>query len=191
MYKAVKNLQKQEGFTLIELLIVVAITSILAAVGITAYIGMTKRAKKSTVIRTAEAHLPEFQALMNSAKKAGTILGGLTEIDTDGDGLIVEGVDKSNDRLGNSDIIQIFIDKHNPIDGLLPLTSPWDNLKPLFVYAKHQPDLSACEAAAVTYSGQIIICYNGTNAGADIRYIFVVAVDIKGNVIYKKPITAD
>ena len=96
----------------------------------------------------------------------------------------------------NNQIISIllrslFIDRHDLIGGPLPLSSPWDGFKPLFIYEEHKHDMSACEATAVTYSGQIVICYNGTNAGAGIRNIFVVAVDKQGNEFYRKSVSVD
>ena len=49
-YKYLRFLMNKKAFTLIELLVVVAIIGILAAVGVVAYNGYTKAAKKQTTL---------------------------------------------------------------------------------------------------------------------------------------------
>ena len=58
---------KQKGFTLIELLIVVAIIGILAAVGVVAYNGYTKSAKKSKCMSQSKYFQKEILLKWNNA----------------------------------------------------------------------------------------------------------------------------
>ena len=55
---------KNKGFTLIELLVVVAIIGILAAVGVVAYSGYTKGAKKSAVLANHKSIVKDLSARM-------------------------------------------------------------------------------------------------------------------------------
>ncbi len=143
--------------------------------------------RRDAIVELAKEEVSELEKWMAAVRKASTPDGTLTEVDTNGDGVVAPGGDMTNNDLAVVGMVNVFIGSRMIMEQI----SPWnhDDLWADGGGAVNQP---ACNLAAQANPGQITLCYNPFQ-DETIEYIFISVSDNNStpNLIYTKTISAN
>jgi hypothetical protein len=145
--------------------------------------GVSYAERLASILGTAKEVAVELKDWIKAFRKAGTLHGGLTEIDVDGDGTVTPGTDLTNDQLADNGTFMFFISR-------IPRQerSPWNGSLDLWALGGLAANQTACNTYAVGYPGQITFCYYPADDNT-IEAIFVSATDNSGNLVYQKTVS--
>jgi prepilin-type N-terminal cleavage/methylation domain-containing protein len=113
-----KLIKNNNGFTLIELIITAVVVQILAAIAITAYIGVVEKSKVARVTRTASASTSDLQLWLDSSLSTTR---NIREIDTNMDGDI-DSDDMTNLELFEAGVANTYVEMRTTV---INDWSPW------------------------------------------------------------------
>jgi hypothetical protein len=143
---------------------------------------MQERARKGAVTRSAVSNTSELQGWINSVKKAGGSLGGLVEVDTNGNGFVAPP-DLTNNSLATSGLVTTFVSTKTA-------RSPWNSSQPLWINGGAVADQTACDTIAQGNAGRVTLCYAPAE-NQSIRFVYVSATERTGIIFYSKSVSAD
>ncbi len=124
-----------------------------------------------------------LESWIRAVQKAETIQGNITELDTDGDGVVIVESDMTNNALASFGVVGAFVNARQ----IMGETSPWNTANPLWSYGGEQFNQAACDNAAASSAGRITLCFSPAENGL-ISVIFVSAADDAGNIVYRKSV---